>query len=165
MVQTQDVTLFDEDGDNSLAINANGEALVKSKITDGTNDVEVSNGELHVRANVPSVTRSNEPVNEHEGRSTVRNKIDYTVPANKVLYIQSIFNSSMEGKMYVDWMADNVPFMSMGWEKDGNNAPFYTTPTNSPLGPFPAGTLIRCRRQEGDSKNWTAAFNGYLEDA
>ena len=52
MAKTQDVTIYDENSDNSLSVNSSGEAKTISKITDGTNTATVTNNKLDVNATI-----------------------------------------------------------------------------------------------------------------
>ena len=106
-----------------------------------------------------------QPVQEYEF-GTAQNKIDYVVPADKVLYVQQLHVSFSEGDKYlIEIEADGVPFGSIGGGegKTGGN-PMLFPPTN-PAGPFAAGVTIRLNRQEGDGgKDWGGGFFGFLRD-
>lgn len=110
--------------------------------------------------------RHTEIVNEWDNRNTDRDKIEYTVPVGKVLYIQGFLISTMEAKVYAELQADGVAVASLAIDKDGTNTSQTNLDPAAPLGPYAAGVVIRIRREQGDSgKNWTANLHGYTEDA
>lgn len=135
---------------------------------DGTDKAGVTNSRLDVNAQITGIgsdVRYDEPIYEYDGINTDRNKISYTVPTGKVLYLVTLGCSLMEGKIHVEWQEDGTGFAAIGLNEDGTTTAQLNTQTVTPWGPFAAGTVIRARREYGDSgKDWSAEMVGYLED-
>jgi len=101
-VKTQDVTLFEEGGDNSLQIDAEGDGYTKAKVWDGTNEAEVTaNNRLKVEANISALPATpveykivkllngSSPDMDVNGSSTPV-EFDYTPDTDEVWYVERI---------------------------------------------------------------------------
>lgn len=111
--------------------------------------------------------RVSQPVHEVNIFSTDQNKINYSVPADKVLFIQHLNITGLgDGIIVTEWQADGVPFNFTSLLKSGTGTATLSLPEKNPHGPFAANVVIRCSRVAGDSgKDWAAILVGYLEDA
>lgn len=141
--RTQDVTIYDEDTDSAAGVTSDNRLQV-------IDDVQA---------------RVTESVQETEAANTDRNKVEYTVPVGKVLYVQTFLVSVAEGKMVLGFQVGGSSVWEVYLDETSTTAFQALAPDNNPFGPIPAGTEIRIRRVSGDSgKDWSAAYFGYLED-
>ena len=134
-------------------------------------DVTVDN-RLKVDAQVtPNVqARVDEPVLVREANNTDQNKLNYEVPAGKILFVQAFAVDSLEANLTVEWQVNEGSGFSARYttslNKDGTTSFEFKFPENNPVGPIPAGSIVRARRVAGDTgKEWSAYLVGYLEDA
>jgi len=119
-----------------------------------------------LRVILPGEDDTLEKVQEYESPGTGRNKINYSVPANKRLFIQQWHVSVSEGtKNIFELQDDAVGVASIGNGENGGGGGTMLFPDDNPIGPFAAGSTIRVRREEGDAgKDWSTGFIGFLED-
>lgn len=154
--QSKDVSLHDETTNNPITTTVDDSKLrldVDAKISDIDSDALLA--------------RYDQPVSEGEFGNDDRNKVKYTVPTGKILYITtlSLAWGTDGGELYAEWQEDGSTFHAQAVSQDGNRYNTTVFPPANPLGGFSAGTVIRCRRETGDvGKDWSASFTGYLED-
>lgn len=128
------------------------------------NRVDVtSNNELKVIDSNSGFPAGTTPVNEIEEFNTFRNKIEYEVPASKVLSITSWSVSITEGKLQLELQIDGTFKDGAGLTEDGSSFAQRSVNPSTPIAEATAGQTVRWRRESGDSgKDWCASFQGYL---
>ena len=115
--------------------------------------------------NVAGIVSIDQPVSEFVTFSTSTNKTLHTVAANKQLKITSCWATNVEGKMQIEFQEDGSGFFSVGLNEQGGVFGQISVDPQTPFGPFPATTVIRASRIDGDTgKDWSAGLTGYLED-
>ena len=115
----------------------------------------------------PMNSRHDEPVQIYQTVGTQVNKALFTVPDDKVFFVELIFTAFSEGDKYIiEAQADTEPFAAVGGGEGKEGGEAINAPQFNPWGGFPAGTNIRLRREIGTSgKDWSGGYSGYLEDA
>jgi len=110
--------------------------------------------------------RVEEPIQEQSVVSGATNKIDYTVTSGKNLFIQQWNVTFSEGKKYIiELQDDGVEISTIGSGEDGGDGYSINYPSDNPLGPIAAGSVVRLSRVEGDAgKDWAGGFTGFEED-
>jgi len=174
--KSQDVTIWDESGDNATDVDADNDLHVKSKLWDGTDEVDVIDDsgtkrlatQTKITGNVIIVaSRVEQPIHEYDGYNNNRTKISYTVPSGKVLYLQRLWASHLTDAVghTIAFRTGTTQFYWMTFNNDGTTTFEKTYPESNPYGPISAGTTITAYRIDGSSsEEWTAGFDGYLED-
>ena len=156
---TQDISIWNEE--NTKAVDVITDTLAKNRLAVDSVITGFSFGN-----NPPRVSQ---PVRAYTTFGTGQSKATYTVPANKVLYIQTAFVSlgDVGGTITVELQAPNgTGQASFMVQDDGTSHATTNWSDSNPLGSFTAGTTIRLYRVGGDSgKDWAGGWSGYLEDA
>jgi len=118
---------------------------------------------------LPPNTRHSQPIHRVAAVSDVQHKINYTVPANKRLFIEwwSICIESGD-KLIMEIQDDGAELDCMGNGQEKSGGDTHLLPQFNPLGsesPIAAGSVVRISRVLGASnKDWGGGFAGYLED-
>ena len=168
--RTQDITIWDEDNDYSAIVDSDGDLYTKSKLWDGINEVNVitDNDSVNRLATETIIKRKSQPIRRYVAFSTAQNKINYTVPAGKRLFIVTMFASqdpSSEGKLAIEFQENTVGFAGFGISGESTSTFQLTAPAEVPYGSFSAGVTIRASRVFGDTgRRWNTGFVGFLED-
>lgn len=119
---------------------------------------------MKVDAGITSVA-PNDVVRASTHNNTDTTKASYTVPVNKELFITVMWGTTRKGEFLVQVQEDGTPFHDMAINKDGASYTNITLPTETPYGPFSAGTVISIERVEGQGgQEWSAGWVGYLRD-
>lgn len=125
-----------------------------------------SDQELKVKDSNTGIPDGGIQIQEAEGFGTARNKIEYTVPVGKVLYITGWTLTNWEGKLQLEWQIDTNIFDGAGLNETGNTFASRSVSPSCPIATAVAGEEVRARRESGDSgKPWFASLQGYLLDA
>jgi len=114
---------------------------------------------------LPLNSRHDEPVQEYEGPNNNTNKVEFTVPVDKTLFIEMWHIAIAEGDGYIiELQNDTVGVASIGGGEGKEGGESMLSPQFNPFGPFDAGSEVRLHREEGTSaKPWSGGFVGYLE--
>ena len=122
--------------------------------------------ENKVNAEIQSIPEGATVVQEADGFSTERNKINYTIPVGKELHITGWTATNWEGKMQIEFQINGTIFDGAGLNEDGGVFAQRSVTPDVPIASASAGETVRARREQGDSgKNWFASIQGYLIDA
>lgn len=106
-----------------------------------------------------------EIVQESEGFSNARDKINYPVPTGKILYITGWTATNREGKMQIGFRINGTTFDGAGLNEDGLTFAERSVDPRTPIATATAGQTVDAYREWGDSKSWFASIQGYLLDA
>jgi len=130
-----------------------------------------ANRRLQVDAEISEITsapaRVATPVHEGDGFNNDRTKISYTVPTGKVLYIQRLWASHETDAVghTIAFRKSGTQFYWMTFNNDATTTFEKTYPESNPY-ILTAGQVLTAYRVDGSSpEDWTAGFDGYLEDA
>ena len=101
-----------------------------------------------------------------EGFNSNTDKINYTVPTNKVFFITGWTVTLWDGRMQIVFRIDGTVFDGVGLNKNGSTFVSRNLNPKTPIATAIAGQVIDVYRQDGDSgKVWFCSIQGYLEDA
>ena len=147
--QTQNVSIYPE-----------GSTAPITSTADGAKE------RLDVSARIESRARVTTPIHEADGWDSDRTKISYTVPANKILYVQRLWASHESDATghTISFRVDGTPFYYMDFNNDGTTSFESSYPDCNPY-ILTEGEVLTAYRESGSSpESWGAGFDGYLED-
>lgn len=135
-----------------------------------TTTTDGSKERLDVSANISSGNPPMlpEPIHQYDGWDSDTTKISYTVPANKVLHIQSLWCAHLTDAAghIIAFRVGTTQFCWMSFNNDGTTTFQKDYPERNPYGPISAGSVVTAYLVDGStSEEWGAGFDGYLEDA
>lgn len=150
---------------NDLTQNVNIWDDAKSKAVTITTDGSKERLDVDASVSVAS-SRVSSPVHEADGWDTDQTKISYTVPTNKILYVQRLWCAHLTdaGGHIISFRVDGTAFCYMSFNNDGTTTFEKTYPDNNPY-ILTEGEVLTAYRLDGTSaEEWGAGFDGYLED-